>query len=558
MSLPKILIGGRRWLFGWLVANGVVQAVLGLAIVRVFDNFYHAGFTGLGSVAAIFALGAGLYAGRILQRRHGEMFALDYVNETRCALMEKVLSAPDNARHVRIGLVTARLSGDLLSLKNWLADGLASGIVTGTMLTALLIGAAVLFPAIALILAAVVIPWAVIALILRPSLRDTIGKARRLRGKLANTAGDQVMTRLTLAHFGRTNPALENLVRRGQELSQTLVHRATISEALRATPDWALPIASLAGYLALHGGTAAPRLAPLLLLLHMTGLQMSKLSRALDLYVASAVAKTRLTSVIDRPGLIDTASGKMPEFERGTPLKLDLALTDPDGMIQQIHIVPGSAISLTGGTQAWRSDVLMALARLRDGPSLSGTIGGSPIQEVSLKSWRKLVTLVSPRLPFIRGTIRKNLLIGAPSRTTDDAVLSLARRFGIASALRELEEPLDPYLMTDSQALAARLCRAILRAAPIILLDEVTRPADAAMIEDFLALARQRQAIVIASGCVLDRAGKPIGSEVIGIGSAPRFLPSPVSACGSDGGGSNPFPPCAPPTAPAPLQLLRR
>jgi ABC-type multidrug transport system fused ATPase/permease subunit len=539
MSLPRLLTGSRRWLFGWLVANGLVQAVLGLAIVRIFDGFYQSGFAGLGFVAAIFVLGAGLYAGRILQRRHGEMFALDYVNETRRALMEKVLSAPDNARHVRIGLVTARLSGDLLSLKNWLADGLASGIVTGTMLTALLIGAAVLFPFIALILAAVVIPWAAIALILRPSLRDTIGKARRLRGKLANTAGDQVMSRLTLTHFGRTNPALNSLMRRGQELNQTLVRRATISEALRAAPDWALPIASLAGYLMFHGGTAAPRLAPLLLLLHMTGLQISKLSRALDLYVASAVAKTRLASVIDRPGLIDTAADKATEFERGTPLELDLALTDPDGMIQQIHIVPGSVISLTGGTQAWRSDVLMALARLRDVTSLSGTIGGSPIEDVSLKSWRKLVTLVSPRLPFIRGSVKKNLLIGAPSGTTDDAVLSLARRFGLASGLEELEEPLDPHLMTDSQALALRLCRAFLRAVPIILLDEVTRPADVAMIEEFLALARQRQAIVIASGCVLDRAGKPIGSEVTGIGSAPRFLPSLMSACGSDGIGAS-------------------
>lgn len=526
MSLPKLLTGSRRWLFGWLVANGLVQAILGLAIVRVFDAFYHAGFTGLGSVAAIFALGAGLYAGRILQRRHGEMFALDYVNETRRALMEKVLSAPDDARHIRIGLITARLSGDLLSLKNWLADGLASGIVTGTMLTALLAGAAVLFPAIALILAAVVIPWAVIAFALRPSLRETIGTARRLRGRLANVAGDQVMSRLTLAHFGRTTPALDNLVRRGQQLSQTLVKRATISEALRAAPDWALPIASLAGYLAFHGGTSAPRLAPLLLLLHMTGMQMSKLSRSLDLYVASAVARTRLTSVIDRPGLSQPAAGTAPQFERGKPLELELTLTDAAGLVQEIQLGPGNVISLAGGTPAWRSDALMALARLRDGTAITGTIGGSPIQDVSLKSWRKLVTLVSPRLPFIRGTIKKNLLIGAPHETTDDAVLSLARRFGLASGLEELDDLLDPHLMTASQALALRLCRALLRQAPVILLDEATRPADVAMIEDFLALARQRRAIVIASGGTLDRAGKPIGIEISGTGSTPHFMPA--------------------------------
>jgi ABC-type multidrug transport system fused ATPase/permease subunit len=537
MSLPKLLTGRRRWQFGWLVANGLVQAGLGLAIVRVFDNFYHLGFTSLASVAAIFALGAGLYTGRILQRRHGEMFALDYVNETRRVLMEKVLSAPDNARHVRIGLITARLSGDLLSLKNWLADGLASGIVTGTTLAALLAGAVVLFPSIALVLAAVVTPLAAIALILRPSLREAIGTARRLRGKLANTAGDQVMSRLTLAHFGRTNSALDSLMRRGQELSQTLVRRATISEALRAAPDWALPIASLAGYMMFHGGGAtAPRLAPLLLLLHMTGLQMSKLSRSLDLYIASAVAMTRLTAVIERPGVIETATGSAPEFERGKPLKLDLAFADAMGTAQQIQVAPGSVISLAAGTQEWRSDVLMALARLRDVPTISGTIGGSPIHQISTRDWRKVVTLVSPRLPFIRGSVKRNLLIGAPRDTTDDTVLSFARRFGIASGLKELEEPLDPHLTTASKALAMRLCRALLRAAPVILIDEVTRSADAPMIEDFLALARQRRAIIIASGCVLDRAGKPVGIEVSGVGSAPQLVPPLMSACNGEDG----------------------
>ncbi len=536
MSLPKLLTGRRRWQFGWLVANGLMQAGLGLAIVRVFDNFYHSGFAGIASVAAIFALGAGLYAGRILQRRHGEMFALDYVNETRRALMEKVLSAPDDARHIRIGLVTARLSGDLLSLKNWLADGLASGIVTGTMLAALLAGAAVLFPSIALILAAVVIPWAAIALILRPSLRDTIGKARRLRGKLANTAGDQVMSRLTLAHFGRTSPALDSLMRRGQELSQTLVKRATISEALRAAPDWALPIASLAGYAMFHAssGAAVPRLAPMLLLLHMTGVQISKLSRSFDLYLANAVGIARLASIIKRPGLIETAAGKAPEFERGKPVELNLAFTDAAGMAQEIQFAPGSATSLTGGTQAWRSDMLIVLARMRDGASLSGAIGGTSIHEVPLRSWRKLVTLVSPRLPFIRGTMKKNLLIGAPSETTDDAVLSLARRFGLASGLEELDEPLDPHLVTASKALALRLCRALLRKAPVILLDEVTRPADAPMIEDFLALARQRQAIVIASGGALGRTGNPVGIEISGAGSTQPFTASPMSEGGSE------------------------
>ena len=516
MNLPKVLKGSRRKLFAWLLLNGLVQAILGLAAVVAFERFHASGFSQGSSVVVLMGLAGGLYVSRVLQRRHGEMFALDYVNETRLALLEKVLSLSDTARGASIGLVTTRLSADLLALKTWLAEGLANSIVQGMTLAMLLMGALFLYPKVALILACVVIPWALAAALLRPSLKEAIGTARKQRGRLATMAGDHVVARLTLAHFGRTTPALNAVSRRAGSLAKALIHRATFSEAMRASTEWALPIASLAALWVFSAGSgvAVPAAAPLLLLLGMTSGLLAGLSRSIDLHIAHRLAAERFATTFDAPGVDPSAAAAPPAIKRGKPVELGLQWTDAAGNISSFAVPPGAVMSLTGGTALQRSNVLAAMARLRDDPRLITTIAGLPASQIPIRDWRRIVTLVSPRLPLIRDTIGNNLAIGAPSDTADEAVFDLARRFGIATVLEDLKTPVEPGLTPVPLAMAFRLCRSLIRNASIILLDEAISASDFPMIAQFLELAKQRRVSVLTSGCVLDGSGLPIGEPL--------------------------------------------
>lgn len=515
MKLPKVFEGRRRKLFAWLVLNGLIQAVLGLVAVFAFERFHASGFSEGAPVIVLMAVAAGLYVSRVLQRRHGEMFALDYVNETRLALLEKLLSLADNARGASIGLVTARLSNDLLALKSWLSDGLANSIVQCMTLLALLAGSAFLYPQVAIVLACVVLPWLLAVILLRPALRQAIAAARRQRGRLAVTAGDQVITRLTLAHFGRTTSALNAVSRRAASLTRELIRRATLSEAMRAAPEWALPIAALAALWLFGGGASAPpAAAPLLLLLGMTGTLLAGLSRAIDLEVAHRLAAERFSATFEAPGIDPSAAAEPCSLKRGKPAEMVLQWTGADGVVSVSSVPPGAVLSLAGGTAEQRSGVLAAIARLRDDPHLAASLAGQTARQISIRDWRRLVTLASPRLPLVRDTIAANLAIGAPSDTEDAAVLDLARQFGIVSAPEELQQQVEPLLVPVPQALAMRLCRALMRNASVILLDEVTAASDFALIERFLGLAKKRRITIVTSGCVLDGTGAPIGEPL--------------------------------------------
>ena len=516
MNLPKVFKGRRRKLFVWLVLNGLVQAVLGLAVVVAFERFHASGFSQGSSVAVLMGLAGCLYVSRVLQRRHGEMFALDYVNETRLALLEKVLSLSDTARGASIGLVTARLSADLLALKSWLSEGLANSIVQGMTLTMLLAGTIILYPQVAVILACVILPWLVAVALLRPPLKEAIGAARRQRGKLASMAGDHVVARLTLAHFGRTTPTLNAVSRRAGSLAKALIRRATFSGAMRASTEWALPIASLAALWVFSSGTgtAVPAAAPLLLLLGMTSSILAGLSRSIDLHIAHQLAVERFAATFDAPSIASLAAAESLVTKRGKSVELGLQWTDANGTLTDHSVSPGSVVSLAGGTGEQRSGVLATMARLRDSPRLTTSIAGLPAKQIPIRDWRRIVTLASPRLPLIRDTLGNNLSIGAPSDTPDEVVLDLARRFGIAASPEDMKGPVEPTHVPVPRALAMRLCRSLIRNASIILLDEATTASDFPMITQFLDLARQRGVTVVTSGSVVDGSGLPIGEPL--------------------------------------------
>ncbi len=516
MTLPKIFKGTRRKLFLCLVLNGFVQAVLGLAAVAAFDRFHASGYKQGTSVAVLMGLAAGLYLSRVLQRRHGEIFALDYVNETRLALLEKVLSLSDTARGAGIGLVTTRLSADLLALKNWLSEGLANSIVQGVTLAMLLAGAAFLYPAVAVVLACVVLPWAFAMTLLRLPLKKAIGSARKQRGRLASLAGEQVMSRLTLAHFGRTTQALKAVSKRADALALPLIRRATFSEAMRASTEWALPVASLAALwmLGTGGGTAIPPAAPLLMLLGMTSALLAGLSRSIDLNLAHQLAVERFSATLGATSVDPSAAVPPSEIQRGKPVEFEIEWTEASGTVTRFSVPPGSVVALAGGTPEQRGGVLAAIARLRDDSRLTVTIASQSASRISIRDWRRIVTLSSPRLPLIRDTLGKNLAIGAPSGTADETILGLARIFGLASGSEDLNAAIEPGHVTVPRALAIRLCRSLMRNASVILLDETASASDLPLIDRFLELARQRHTSVITSGAIMDENGLPAGEPL--------------------------------------------
>jgi ABC-type multidrug transport system fused ATPase/permease subunit len=168
---------------------------------------------------------------------------------------------------------------------------------------------------------------------------------------------------------------------------------------------------------------------------------------------------------------------------------------------------PGRTIALVGSTGAGKTTVLSLLARFYEATSGSITIDGIPINTLAKSSLRDRLAYVTQEPFLFNGTVRENLLLA--KRDASDAELWAALTAAHAERfVRELPEQLDTNVgergvkLSGGEKQRLSIARALLKNAPILLLDEATASVDSEterQIQDALdRLMENRTAFVIA------------------------------------------------------------
>lgn len=172
-----------------------------------------------------------------------------------------------------------------------------------------------------------------------------------------------------------------------------------------------------------------------------------------------------------------------------------------------LDALPGQTIALVGSTGAGKTTVLSLLARFYESTSGTITIDGVDIGGLAKASLREHLAYVTQEPFLFNGTVRENLLLA--KRDASDADLWHALDAAHADHfVRGLPKQLDTNVgergvkLSGGEKQRLSIARALLKNAPILLLDEATASVDSEterQIQDALdCLMENRTAFVIA------------------------------------------------------------
>jgi ABC-type multidrug transport system fused ATPase/permease subunit len=166
----------------------------------------------------------------------------------------------------------------------------------------------------------------------------------------------------------------------------------------------------------------------------------------------------------------------------------------------------GELIGVVGPSGSGKSTLAQILLRLRRASSGSYHIDGVPVQEITRRSWTRLVSFVPQEPVLFYGTIAENIRFGRP--LPDDDIRAAATAAMLIDEVEAMPNGFDEIVGDRGQRLSGgqrqRVCiaRAIAADPTIVVLDEPTSSLDprseAAIRESLLSLKNNRCVFVIA------------------------------------------------------------
>jgi subfamily B ATP-binding cassette protein MsbA len=149
-----------------------------------------------------------------------------------------------------------------------------------------------------------------------------------------------------------------------------------------------------------------------------------------------------------------------------------------------LTVKAGQLVALVGSTGSGKTTLANLLPRFYDPQGGTVRIGGTDIREVSVKELRNQIAIVTQETVLFHDTIRGNIAVGRPT-ATDTEIEQAARHARAHEFILQRPEKYDAIvgekgvLLSGGQKQRLSIARAIVKNAPILILDEATNSLDA-------------------------------------------------------------------------------
>ena len=269
----------------------------------------------------------------------------------------------------------------------------------------------------------------------------------------------------------------------------------------------------LGGWYTLEGVLAVGAYSVLVFMTQRLLWPLTRLGETFDLYQRAMASSTRVLDVLTSE--IEISQGDVkPDKDKimKSDIKfqnVDFAYTNRDNTFTKLSlkILAGNTTGLVGATGAVKTTLTRLLLRFAQPNGGSIVWGGAPIDEWSLSHLRSSIALVEQHITLFPTTILENIRYG-DATATDEQVLRAADTAEVSEFVNSLPEGWSTmvgeggYRLSGGQRQRLAIARAVLKDAPLLILDEATSAVDneteAALQRSIELVSKNRTTVIIA------------------------------------------------------------
>lgn len=444
--------------------------------------------------------------------------------------------APARLAPYRSGDLLARVVADIETLENFylrvVIPPLAAALVT--LLACLLLGSFDVWLGVAL-LAFLLLTGVALPLASRWLSRHPAAEAIALRAELNATLVDDIQGIADLLACGQEEVYQARTLRLSQQLHQAQQRLAQVRGLGNGLAALCASLAALTVlFLAIPLVTAGQIDGVFLALLPLAAIAafeaVQPLAHAWQTLESSQAAARRIFELVDAPGL----SGR--RIDGGTSMgatgqppttAADLTVLDSGGLSIEIRdlrfryaadeplVLDGVSFSVPAGGRAaivgpngsGKSSLVNLLLRFWDYEGGTIRVGGRDLREMSADEARGLLAVVPQHTHLFNATIRDNLHLANPD-ASDDELIAACQQAQLHDFIQSLPQGYDTLvgenglLLSGGERQRLAIARAVLKDAPILILDEATSQLDALteqrLLQSLAAFMSRRTTLLIS------------------------------------------------------------
>lgn len=268
------------------------------------------------------------------------------------------------------------------------------------------------------------------------------------------------------------------------------------------------------GYEVIAGRTSPGHLASFIAAFTLAYEPMKKLAKLNNSLQTGLGATERVFAMIDETGTINNRDNAKDLSTKRPEIKFDDVdfSYDGDTDIRALSGItftakPDQVTALVGPSGGGKSTVINLIPRFYDVVGGNITVDGQDIRDLTLKSLRDHIALVSQDITIFNDTVAANIGYG-DTNASRESIINAAKAAAAHEFIEKLENGYDTVVgesgikLSGGQKQRISIARAILRDAPILLLDEATSALDnesEKLVQDALkSLQKGRTTLVIA------------------------------------------------------------